>query len=43
MYHYPDSHDTKSPEHTGALLWILAGLMGVVGIFMLIIMLVPKY
>lgn len=43
MYHYPDSHETKPPEHLAAILWIIGGLMGAVGVFMSILALVPKY
>ena len=42
MYHYPDSHSTKSPEHTEAMYWIIVGLMGAVATFMLLLTLIPN-
>jgi hypothetical protein len=38
-----DSHSIKTPESNSALLWIVFGLCGVVGAFIFILSLVPKY
>ena len=38
-----DPHSIKTPESNGPLLWIVFGLCGVVGTFVFILSLVPKY
>jgi hypothetical protein len=42
MRPYLDPHSTEAPDSNGPLLWIVFGLIGVVGTFVGIIALVPR-